>query len=156
MCIRDSYYITHTVAVVPYYALGAELSTDYQERTRIVAWRHIIGLVGVILATGSFWLATRDYLFPDEETGVAAVMVLVGLVIIITGTISSIGTKERAQINLQKPMPLLDAVRITFSSKPFVFLVATVLFYGIGQYFAVSFGAYLIIFILYIIIEGIF
>ena len=143
------YYITHTVAVVPYYALGAELSTDYQERTRIVAWRHIIGLVGVILATGSFWLATRDYLFPDEETGVAAVMVLVGLVIIITGTISSIGTKERTQINLQKPMPLLDAVRITFSSKPFVFLVVTVLFYGIGQYFAVSFGAYLIIFILY-------
>ena len=63
---------------MPYYALGAELSTDYQERTRIVAWRHIIGLFGVVLATGSFWLATRDYLFPDEETGVAAVMVLVG------------------------------------------------------------------------------
>ena len=143
------YYITHTVAVVPYYALGAELSTDYQERTRIVAWRHIIGLFGVVLATGSFWLATRDYLFPDEETGVAAVMVLVGLVIIVTGIISSVGTRERTQISFQKPMPLKDAIRITFSSKPFVFLVVTVLFYGIGQYFSVSFGAYLIIFILY-------
>ena len=143
------YYVTHTVAVVPYYALGAELSTDYQERTRIVAWRHIIGLFGVVLATGSFWLATRDYLFPDEETGVAAVMVLVGLVIIITGTISSLGTRERSQINFPKPMPLKEAVRITFSSKPFVFLIASVLFYGIGQYFAVSFGAYLIIFILF-------
>jgi GPH family glycoside/pentoside/hexuronide:cation symporter len=143
------YYITHTVAVVPYYALGAELSTDYQERTRIVAWRHIIGLFGVVLATGSFWLATRDYLFPDEETGIAAVMVLVGLVIIVTGIISSVGTRERTQISFQKPMPIMDAIRITFSSKPFVFLVVTVLFYGIGQYFSVSFGAYLIIFILY-------
>ena len=76
-------------------------------------------------------------------------MVLVGLVIIITGTISSLGTRERTQIDFPKPMPLKEAVRITFSSNPFVFLVATVLFYGIGQYFAVSFGAYLIIFILY-------
>jgi GPH family glycoside/pentoside/hexuronide:cation symporter len=94
-------------------------------------------------------LATRDYLFPDEETGIAAVMVLVGLVIIVTGIISSVGTRERTQISFQKPMPIMDAIRITFSSKPFVFLVVTVLFYGIGQYFSVSFGAYLIIFILY-------
>ena len=39
------YYVSHTLAVVPYYALGAELSTDYQERTRIVAWRHIRGYI---------------------------------------------------------------------------------------------------------------
>ena len=37
MIFKFLYYVTHTAAVVPYYALGAELSIDYQERTKIVA-----------------------------------------------------------------------------------------------------------------------
>ena len=32
LIFKALYYISHTVAVVPYYALGAELSRDYQER----------------------------------------------------------------------------------------------------------------------------
>ena len=149
MVFKLLYYITHTAAVVPYYALGAELSSDYEERTRIVAWRHIVGAPMTILATVPFLLATQPELFPDEETGVAVVMCGVGLIIIATGIWAALGTRERTHAEPKKELPLREALKITLSNRPFMFLVATVFFYGIGQYFSVAFGVYLINFIIF-------
>ncbi len=143
------YYIAHTVAVVPYYALGAELSSDYHERTRIVGWRHMIGLPMTVVATLPFVFATNPELFDNEIEGVATVMCFVGLIVIVTGLCSSLGTRERTSVDPRKPLPLRQALGITVRNRPFMFLVGTVFFYGIGQYFAVSFGAYLITYIIY-------
>ena len=131
------------------YALGAELSTDYQERTRIVAWRHMIGVPVVILATLPYMLATNPDLFPDEQTGIAVVMLVVGVIIISTGMVTALGTKERERSDRIPPIPIMRAIKITLSNRPFIFLVLTVLIYGIGQYFSVSFAAYLITYVIY-------
>ena len=40
-----------TMGAVPYYSLGAELSDDYQERTRVIAVREGWALVGLLAAT---------------------------------------------------------------------------------------------------------
>jgi GPH family glycoside/pentoside/hexuronide:cation symporter len=150
MIFKLLYYITHTVAIVPYYALGAELSTDYAERTNIVAWRHFIGAPMAILATLPFVLATWPGLFESEINGIAVVMCGVGAIIIITGVLAALGTKERATQEVEeKPLPIRQALKITLRNKPFMFLVATVLFYGIGQYFSISFGVYLINYIIF-------
>jgi GPH family glycoside/pentoside/hexuronide:cation symporter len=48
------YFLTYflwTVGAVPYYSLGAELSDDYDERTRVIAVREGFGLAGLLLAT---------------------------------------------------------------------------------------------------------
>ncbi len=149
MIFKFLYYVTHTVAVVPYYALGAELSNDYQERTKIVAWRHFVGVPMTVLATLPFFLATQPEWFDSEVTGVAVVMCGVGAIIILTGVLAAFGTKERAEVEPKRELPLREALRITLSNKPFMFLVATVFFYGIGQYFSVSFGVYLINYIIF-------
>ena len=143
------YYIAHTVAVVPYYALGAELSSDYQERTRIVSWRHMIGVPMTLVATLPFLFAMNKDYFADEVTGVAVVMCGVGLIIIVTGVMAALGTRERDSQDTKKPLPIRQALTITLSNRPFMFLVATVFFYGIGQYFSVSFAAYLITYVIY-------
>ncbi len=143
------YYVTHTMAVVPYYALGAELSRDYEERTRIVGWRHFIGVPMTVLATVPFVLATNPEYFPDEITGVAVVMCGVGVIIIVAGLAATFGTRERTSVEPGQPLPLKRALGITLSNRPFMFLVGTVFFYGIGQYFSVSFAAYLITYIIY-------
>ena len=41
-------YAGWTMVAVPYLAWGAELSTNYHERTRITAWREGFGLLGII------------------------------------------------------------------------------------------------------------
>ena len=50
-----------TAYAIPYYALGLELSSDYHERTRLFAWRHVIstfGYAGALLFV--FLLRTAD------------------------------------------------------------------------------------------------
>jgi Na+/melibiose symporter-like transporter len=41
-----------TLFNIPYFAWGAELSPDYQERTRVTGWRTVAGLLGTLLAIG--------------------------------------------------------------------------------------------------------
>jgi len=41
-------YSGWTMIAVPYFAWGAEISSDYHERTRITAWRESFGLMGII------------------------------------------------------------------------------------------------------------
>ncbi len=149
MIFKFLYYITHTMAVVPYYALGAELSRDYQERTKIVAWRHFVGVPMTVLATLPFFIATQPQWFASEVTGVAVVMCGVGVIIIATGIWAALGTKERSVAEPVDELPLRAALKITLTNRPFMFLVATVFFYGIGQYFSVSFGVYLINYIIF-------
>ena len=47
--------------------------------------------------------------------------------------------QERVAVEPAK-LPLKAALKITLTNRPFMFLVGTVFFYGIGQYFAVAFG----------------
>ena len=44
-----------TLAMAPYYAWGAEMSGDYDARSRIALWREGAGLLGTILAAFLFW-----------------------------------------------------------------------------------------------------
>jgi Na+/melibiose symporter-like transporter len=46
------YYLAWTAVQIPYLSWGAELSTDYSQRNRIVGWREGAQFVGVLLATG--------------------------------------------------------------------------------------------------------
>lgn len=52
------YYIFHSVCAVPYNALGAELSPNYDERTRVFSLRHLIGLPAVTIASLTYLAAT--------------------------------------------------------------------------------------------------
>ena len=143
------YYVTHTVAVVPYYALGAELSKDYHERTKIVGWRHMLAVPMTVVATLPFVFATNPEFFDNEIDGVATVMCVIGLIVIVSGLCTTLGTRERGSSERKKPLPLRQALSITLRNRPFMFLAGTVFFYGIGQYFAVSFGVYLITYNIY-------
>ncbi len=46
------YYLAWTAVQIPYLSWGAELSSDYSQRNRIVGWREGMMFVGVLLATG--------------------------------------------------------------------------------------------------------
>ena len=44
-------YVIWTVGAIPYYSLGAELTDDYHERTRVIAVREAFSLGGLLVAT---------------------------------------------------------------------------------------------------------
>jgi Na+/melibiose symporter-like transporter len=44
-------YVIWTIGAIPYYSLGAELTDDYHERTRVIAVREAFSLAGLLVAT---------------------------------------------------------------------------------------------------------
>ncbi|MCP3983053.1 MAG: MFS transporter [bacterium] len=44
------FYIGHTAYIIPHYGLGAELTNDHHERTRIFGWREAFVIVGTLIA----------------------------------------------------------------------------------------------------------
>jgi Na+/melibiose symporter-like transporter len=82
---------------VPYFALGAELSQDYHERTSITGIRGILALLGTLAAASLSFVA----FFPDRTPGVDPKLnyagyptmgLAFGLVMTVTGLIAVLGT----------------------------------------------------------------
>ena len=100
----------YTLFVVPYTALGLELTQDYDERTRVVRWRMYIGLLGSIAAGWLFRLAA-DKFWPDLGAGAFWVTVGVAAIVLVTGMIPVFGCREELAIEKQEPIRFLEAVR---------------------------------------------
>lgn len=73
-------YLGFTLIDLPHKAWGAELSTDYDERSRIASFREAISTTGqVLLLGGLVWFATRGFDASAEQLRGIAVAVVVGL-----------------------------------------------------------------------------
>jgi GPH family glycoside/pentoside/hexuronide:cation symporter len=113
--------LAYTFFVVPYTALGFELTPDYDERTRVVRWRMYIGLVGSLAAGWLFRLAADEY-WPNLAAGAFWVPVGVAALVLVAGMIPVFGVKEDLAIKEQEPIRFLEAVRYTQTNRPFVIL----------------------------------
>jgi glycoside/pentoside/hexuronide:cation symporter, GPH family len=114
---------TQTLVSVPYYALSAELTYDYDERTSLISIRMIFTVLGYILGAatttllaGIFvnmgWTKTAAY------SGVGAIF---GVVAIITVLITALGVKERPNPDLvPAKMPPFKQIAQVFKNRPFV------------------------------------
>jgi len=111
----------YTFFVVPYTALGFELTPDYDERTRVVRWRMYIGLFGSLAAGWLFRLAADEY-WPDLGAGAFWVTIWVAGIVLVAGMIPVFGCKEELSIEKQEPIRFFEAVRYTMTNRPFVIL----------------------------------
>ena len=109
-----------TLYHVPHMALGAELSEDYDERTVLVAIRHVFGAIGYItvyvLGFGVFFAPSID--FPNGQLDPAAYppyALTLGFLMFLTILISAFGTRQRipylpkAQAN-EQPLRSTDVI----------------------------------------------
>jgi GPH family glycoside/pentoside/hexuronide:cation symporter len=115
-----------TLTNVPYYALTAELTDDYDERASLTAFRMVLGVPAFIL--GAALTPVIAGLFADERTGYGAVGVIYGILAAAVLWISAAGIKERdAIVQSKSAAPPLQAFWATFKNKPFVRLLAAYL-----------------------------
>ena len=131
--------LAYTFFVVPYTALGFELTPDYDERTRVVRWRMYIGLFGSLAAGWLFRLAADEY-WPSLGVGAFWVTVGVAAIVLISGMIPVFGCKEELVIEEQEPIKFFEAVRYTLTNRPFVILFIAYLTIIIALFSAQSIG----------------
>ncbi|HZP41542.1 MAG TPA: glycoside-pentoside-hexuronide (GPH):cation symporter [Candidatus Binatia bacterium] len=127
LMIYDTFYSLYST---PYMALGAELSRDYHERTKISASRSFFHVVGLLLGGVVPGAVLAGY--PDAPaTGFAVAGVGLGAFMIVVALTTGAFIREVPPPEALKRRSLgafVDGLRVTLRNRPFRILISTFAF----------------------------
>ncbi len=118
-------YAGWTMVAVPYLAWGAELSSDYNQRTRITAWREAFGLLGIIGA-GILGSVTASLGWSESDSIGAIAWAAIALGIIVMPMLLHIVPERANSPNQVLPATdrhLADDLCALANNKPFLRLL---------------------------------
>ncbi len=133
-------YLFATIWNIPYQCLLMELTKNSAERTTIASFRCLFGFIPWIVM-GWVWYLAQLPIFgpgdgsPDILRGAFWVTGAAAVVVICTGVVPAFGCRERyyAAVSKQAKTRLRADLRLTLSSRPFLWLSAFAMFFWIGS-----------------------
>lgn len=132
MVMLIGYYTAYTIWSIPWNALGFEMTPDYNERTRVQAWR-----AAFATAAGLFisWTYKLCFLFNENEViGARYVGALIGIILLVTGIASAFFCRERTESQNQEKIKLIPAFLTTLKNRPFLLICSSVSLFIIGVF----------------------
>jgi len=118
------YSVFHTGYVLPYYALGPELTLDYHERSRLFGVREgfsILGTIGAAVAPGilesSFGMSPRG--------AFSSIGVFFAVALVVLCAILVLQIRERPDFVARESNPFVPGVRRALRNRPFRILLLT-------------------------------
>lgn len=151
------YFTAYTVYSVPYSALSYELTPDYNERTRVmafVAFFHKLGefsggwLLPLAYGLGGWWAVSAATEEEQQMAGVTIMSWIVGLgVMAVMGAIPGLFVKERfAQKTQKEKVKLWESIKGAFSSSAFLILVSVIVLNTLSGVLAMGIDQYLLVY----------
>ncbi len=138
---------------MPYNSLMLELTPNYDERTRVSAYRAIVGKLGALIGAWVLPICASKWLFPNPTTGEADLVrgiqtVSIGLSvgIVIFGMLPALFVTERyyaRDASKQAKEPFFKGLRDSFQLRPLWMLIFIVLFQVLGNALVGGMGFYL-------------
>ncbi len=117
----------YTLVAVPYYALSAELTYDYNERSSLIAVRMIFTVVGYILgaaATTALAGLLMNAMGLTEKAAYSGVGAVFGIIAAAAVLVTAFGVHEPERTGAgPSKIPPLQAVLTAFRNRPFVQLM---------------------------------
>lgn len=123
--------IATTMMLIPYYAWGAELSTDYNERSKVTGWRAGSGVMGQLTAQ----LVPALALFFFGLGGSATVLELVGITMLVIMPVCvtlTLAKTPEPQQHITSVIPVMQGIKLMFTNGPFLRLVMAFMIGSIG------------------------
>ena len=120
-----------TMLMIPYYAWGAELTTDYDDRTRVTGWRAAMGSVGSLLSitlpvAAIMWFGLNGIAGIMRLTAIAS-LILIPIAILITVT------RVKEKPNVQAPaLQVFDGLKVMLKNGCFRWLVIAFMISSLG------------------------
>ena len=134
-----------TLTNVPYYALTAELTDDYDERASITAWRMVLGVPAYII--GAALTPVLVGLFVSKRTGYGVVGIVYGVLAAVALWIAAAGLRERATVAAsQAGTAVWQTLRETMKNRPFLRLLGAFLLANTGFALIRTLMAYFLIY----------
>ena len=90
-------YTALTVFLIPHDALGAELTLDYRDRTRLYGWKRALFGAGGLCAMGGVFLFTRAESAAGARTTALYVTLAAGLLAAVLFTFAGVRLRERRE-----------------------------------------------------------
>lgn len=143
------YFTAYAIFFVPLTGLSLELSTDYNERTRIMAYKTFFSAVGGLIIPWLYWLCFRPEFGHNAVEGVRVVGLLVGALIIASGILPAFFCRENMAVQSQPKIDLWQAFLYTFRNRAFLLLAGVVATLLIGLWLVQPFQAYINIYHVY-------
>ena len=145
------FFTAFTCWSMPYFAMQLELTPNYDERTRLMAWTALFGKI-VSLAGGwvmailaSSWFADPLTGEPDIVSGMKTCSWFLALIIIVMGLLPVVFTKERyykTETSAQSRDPFWTSLKESFHCRPLWYLIGVSFFLVLGNASIASLGQY--------------
>ena len=123
LIMASLFSLTYTMFDVSYTALGYELTTDYDERTKVLVWRMYLGIIGMLGMPWIYKLCFMDIFGGNEIIGARWISALLGIIVIVIGIMPVIGCRENLEVQRQSKISLFKAILYTIRNRSFVILV---------------------------------
>ena len=126
-------YVGSTIKDVPYSAWGAELSTNYNERTLVTSWREGFSVTGSLI--GAFTPAIIfffGYTKPTDAVFFLSLAIAIIMPIVVANAMISVPEFKQTEHN-QRRLPLTESFRYVWRNEPYRRLVIVFLFSTIGS-----------------------
>lgn len=147
LAVCSLFYVAYAFFMIPYSALGLEITGDYNERTRVLAWRPYLGLA---VGLGIPWLYKLCFLLgPQEAEGARKVGWIMGGAALALGVIPALWLRERPFAAAALAMPLFRSLGTTFRNRAFLALTGCILCILLGMFLASPLGLYLGLFYIF-------
>jgi len=155
------FLVGNTMFATPLIGLGYEMTSDYNERTRLMAFSQTVGQIAWMIVPW-FWVLIADPdLFESQAVGVRQLSVVVGVICLLMGLLPAIFCKgidasnmeNRKDINFKSALSnlkdLFASIVEVSKNKPFVKLcIATFLVFN-GFQLVASFSYFIIVFYMF-------
>lgn len=138
------FYMAFTMWVVPFSGLGLELEVDYTERTKLMIFRVAPSFIVGILIGSLYKITLMEQVWGgDEVVGARYVGVIIAALMLVTGIIPAIFSRERYAHTSQEKTNLWAAVGLTLKDKPFLLLIGSAFFVFVSLFFMIPLLTYI-------------
>ncbi len=138
--------LAYTIFAVPCTALGFEFTTDYDEKTRIMAWRLYLSVIAGFSVQWLYKLLVLPAFGGSEVDGIRYVGPLVGVIILATALPAAFVCREKIHVQAQEKVGFWEAIRMTIHNRSFLVLMAGYLIIVTAMNTVGSLGLYVNIF----------
>lgn len=161
MIIQLLFLIGNTMFATPLVGLGYEMTSDYNERTRLMAFSNTMGQIAWIIVPWLYVIIPDSETFNTQTEGVRTMALIVGAMCILFGILPAIfcrgidaaNMENRKEINLKtlasNMKDLLDGIKQVSKNKPFMKLCGATFLVFNGFQLVAAFGVFIIVFYMY-------
>ncbi|MDC1068526.1 MFS transporter [Candidatus Kapabacteria bacterium] len=152
------FLVGNTMFATPLVGLGYEMTSDYNERTRLMAFANTMGQIAWMIVPW-FWVLIADpELFENQAVGVRQLSIAVGVICLILGVLPAIFCKgidaghmeNRAKLSIKTIVSniadLARGIREAVKNKPFLRLCGATFLVFNGFQLVASFSYFIIVF----------